>query len=238
MAFDSSRRKFLQSGLILPAAGFVAAHYPDAFSQTPAGPAYRTLGRTGLKVTTLGAGCAWTADPSVLREVFLESDRRQAFVGEHFSSWSERITSPLIFLATMIFRKYVRDSYRRIRVAIARINAYLQEITGEDFTAKDFRTWSGTVLAAIELRSLPAESETQARANVSRAMKVVSARLGNTPRICRTSYVHPAIIARYLDGSLARRLHVRASKRKESAITPDERAVLGLLHLEARLPAA
>ena len=67
MAFDSSRRKFLQSGLILPAAGFVASHYPDAFSQTPAGPAYRTLGRTGLKVSAVGCGIGYAQiDPAVV----------------------------------------------------------------------------------------------------------------------------------------------------------------------------
>ncbi len=67
MAFNSSRRRFLQSGLILPAAGFVASHYPDAFSQTPAGPAYRTLGKTGLKVSVVGCGVGYSQiDPAVV----------------------------------------------------------------------------------------------------------------------------------------------------------------------------
>ncbi len=67
MEFDSSRRRFLQSGLILPAAGFVASHYPDAFSQTSAGPAYRTLGKTGLKVSAVGCGVGYSQiDPAVV----------------------------------------------------------------------------------------------------------------------------------------------------------------------------
>jgi len=65
--FDSSRRRFLQSGLILPAAGFVASHYPEAFSQAAAGPAYRTLGRTGLKVSAVGCGVGYSQiDPAVV----------------------------------------------------------------------------------------------------------------------------------------------------------------------------
>ena len=67
MEFDSSRRKFLQAGLVLPAAGFVAAHHPDAFAQAPATRAvYRTLGKTGLKVFSVGCGIGLIADPAVL----------------------------------------------------------------------------------------------------------------------------------------------------------------------------
>jgi len=67
MAFDSSRRKFLQAGLVLPAAGFVASHYPDAFGQAPAGQAFRTLGKTGLKVSAVGCGVGYVnLDPAVV----------------------------------------------------------------------------------------------------------------------------------------------------------------------------
>jgi len=67
VAYDSSRRRFLQAGLILPAAGFVASHYPDAFGQAPAGPAYRTLGKTGLKVSAVGCGVGYVQiDPAVV----------------------------------------------------------------------------------------------------------------------------------------------------------------------------
>ena len=66
MEFDSSRRKFLQAGLVLPAAGFVAAHHPEAFSQAPARAGYRTLGKTGARVSGVGCGIGLIPDPAVL----------------------------------------------------------------------------------------------------------------------------------------------------------------------------
>jgi DNA topoisomerase-1 len=82
------------------------------------------------------------------------------------------------------------------------VNAYLQAASGADFTAKDYRTWAASVLAMTELAHLPFESERAARANVMTAMKTVAARLGNTPAICRKSYVHPALLDAYLAGAL------------------------------------
>ena len=78
------------------------------------------------------------------------------------------------------------------------VNQYLQEITGEHFTAKDFRTWAGTVLAAMLLREFePYTTQTQAKKNVVEAIKSVSQRLGNTPSVCRKCYVHPAVLEGY-----------------------------------------
>jgi DNA topoisomerase I len=83
------------------------------------------------------------------------------------------------------------------------VNEYLQEITGQEFTAKDFRTWAGTVVATCALKEAGTfESDTQARKNVVGAIKVAAAHLGNTPAICRKSYVHPAVVDAYLDGTL------------------------------------
>ena len=83
------------------------------------------------------------------------------------------------------------------------VNDYLREITGEDFTAKDFRTWAGTVLAALALQEFEAfDSQTQAKKNVVRAIERVAERLGNTPSVCRKCYVHPTILDAYLDGSM------------------------------------
>ena len=80
------------------------------------------------------------------------------------------------------------------------VNAYIREISGEDYTAKDFRTWAGTVLAAWALEALGEfGSEMQAKHNVVRAIEAVAERLGNTATICRKSYVHPAIINAYMD---------------------------------------
>jgi DNA topoisomerase I len=85
------------------------------------------------------------------------------------------------------------------------VNDYLRDHAGGDFTAKDFRTWAGTVLAAEHLRRLGrGRSRGEARRNVKRALEVVAERLGNTPTICRKSYVNPKVIDAYLDGKLRR----------------------------------
>lgn len=85
----------------------------------------------------------------------------------------------------------------------ADVNDYLREASGSDFTAKDFRTWAGTVLSSMELRQFePFESETQAKKNVVQAIKDVARRLRNTPAVCRKCYVHPAVLECYMAGSL------------------------------------
>jgi DNA topoisomerase-1 len=113
------------------------------------------------------------------------------------------------------------------------VNAYLKEISGEDFTAKDFRTWAGTVLAAVALREFEAgQSMTQAKKNVVQAIEAVAGMLGNTRSVCRKSYIHPAIIESYMDGSLlvaALRRKAPASRRLASALRPDEVMALAIL---------
>lgn len=85
----------------------------------------------------------------------------------------------------------------------ADVNDYLREISQEDFTAKDFRTWAGTVLTCMTLREFEAfDSETQAKKNVVHAIKTVAKRLGNTPAVCRKCYVHPAVLEIYLSGTM------------------------------------
>lgn len=82
------------------------------------------------------------------------------------------------------------------------VNDYLQEIAGEHFTAKDFRTWAGSVLACDMLREIgPYETATQAKKNVVQAIAAVAAKLGNTPSVCRKCYVHPAVLEAYLNGT-------------------------------------
>jgi DNA topoisomerase-1 len=81
------------------------------------------------------------------------------------------------------------------------VNEYLQEISGQNFTAKDFRTWAGTVLACLMLRQFEAfDSERQAKKNIVQAIQSVAARLGNTPSVCKKCYVHPAVLETYLSG--------------------------------------
>lgn len=119
----------------------------------------------------------------------------------------------------------------------ADVNAYLGEISGEPFTAKDFRTWAGTVLACMALQKFSAfDSETQAKQNVVEAVKWVAERLGNTPAVCRSSYIHPVILDSYLDGSMLEALRQRAAEELADSgheLLPEEAATLGLL--QARL---
>ena len=113
------------------------------------------------------------------------------------------------------------------------VNGYLQEITGESITAKDFRTWAATNLAALALREFEAfDSEAKAKKNVLRAVEAVSSLLGNTPSICRKCYIHPAIFDGYLDGSLLEGLKARADAvldSQEPGLTAEEVAVTAFL---------
>jgi DNA topoisomerase-1 len=100
--------------------------------------------------------------------------------------------------------KYEGDDGDLHDVTSGDVNAYLHDISGEEFTAKDFRTWAGTVLAAMALDEFEKfDSEAQAKKNVVAAIEHVSRELGNTPTICRKCYVHPEILDSYIDGTLA-----------------------------------
>ena len=124
--------------------------------------------------------------------------------------------------------QYLDDAGATHTVGSADVNDYLRAITGEDYTAKDFRTWSGTVLAALALQDFEQfDSETQARKNIVRAIESVAAKLGNTPTICRKCYVHPAVIDAYLDGTIMAAL--RAPVGELHHLSPQEAAVLALL---------
>jgi DNA topoisomerase I len=122
-------------------------------------------------------------------------------------------------------------------VTSADVNAYLKEITGRDITAKDFRTWAGTVLAALALREFEAfDTKATQKKNIREAIERVSARLGNTPTICRKCYVHPEVLNAYVEGNLLLEIkgEVEQQLREEIAtLKPEEAAVLAML--EARL---
>ena len=129
--------------------------------------------------------------------------------------------------------QYVDADDRPQPVGSADVNAFLREISGEDYTAKDFRTWAATVLAAWALSEFEAvDGEAAAKRNVTRAIERVASRLGNTPAICRKSYVHPEIVGAYLDGSLVADLkqEIEQELRQElSGLEAEEVAVLVLL---------
>jgi DNA topoisomerase-1 len=129
--------------------------------------------------------------------------------------------------------QFVDEDGAQHDVGSADVNAYLHEKLGEGFTAKDFRTWAGTVLAAKALHELEAvDSKTQMKKNVVAAIESVAARLGNTKAVCRKCYVHPAVVDAYLDGNLL--LRVKKEVEREIAndlprLTSEETAVLAFL---------
>jgi len=132
---------------------------------------------------------------------------------------------------------YIDDSGERRTVSSQDVNDYIRETTGADYTAKDFRTWAGTVLAAVALGEAEGfESETEAKHNVVKAIDRVARRLGNTRAVARRSYVHPAVLDSYFDGSLGPALSNRAEKLlEEGPITPSvEEAVLSILRRRLR----
>ena len=126
--------------------------------------------------------------------------------------------------------QYVTETGERRAVDAADVNAYLRETTGQDFTAKDFRTWFGTVLAVREFCSAgPCRSRTTAKRTIVSALKRVAQRLGNRAATCRKYYVHPAVIGAYSDGALFRTME--AGERENSAysglgLSPEEYCVM------------
>jgi DNA topoisomerase-1 len=122
-------------------------------------------------------------------------------------------------------------------VTSADVNAYLREITGRDITAKDFRTWAGTVMAALALQEFEAfDSKATQKKNLKAAIERVSSRLGNTPTICRKCYIHPEVLNAYVEGKLLLEIkdQVEEELREDLArLKPEEAAVLAML--EARL---
>ncbi len=125
--------------------------------------------------------------------------------------------------------RYVDEAGEPRTVDSDAVNDYLRRITGEDFTAKDFRTWHGTVLAAWALKDVgPFETKAQSRKRVAAAVDEVAARLGNTPAVCRACYIHPELIAAYLDGSLAT-LRRGPRNGNGSGLTREEAGVLRFL---------
>lgn len=138
--------------------------------------------------------------------------------------------------------QYVDEEGERHSVESSDVNDYLRSIANADFTAKDFRTWAGTVLAAQALTELAAfDSEAAAKKNIVVAVKSVASRLGNTPSVCRKCYVHPQIFDAYLDGHLVEKLKKRTAKELREdlpAFSSAEAAVLTLLRERLAAPQA
>ena len=129
--------------------------------------------------------------------------------------------------------QYLDDAGQARDITSTDVNQYIRDIAGEEFTAKDFRTWAGTVLAAMALREIEAfSSETQAKKNIVKAVEEVAKKLGNTNAVCRKCYIHPTVIDAYLDGTLVEVLTKKAELKLTRAIKtlkPEEAMVLTLL---------
>ncbi len=112
--------------------------------------------------------------------------------------------------------QYVDEDGEQRTIESGDVNDYLRQISGEEFSAKDFRTWGGTVLAAEALVQRGRfANQTEAKSNVVQAIKQVAEELNNTPAVCRSSYVHPEVIEAYLDGSLVGIWHQAEESVKE-----------------------
>jgi DNA topoisomerase-1 len=159
------------------------------------------------------------------------SDRRLARIVQH----CQTLPGEELF-------KYVDDEGRRQAVDSGDINAYLREIAGREVTAKDFRTWAGTMYAAAALRVLgPQTAEREAKRNVVRAIDQVAERLGNTRAVCRKYYVHPVVIDAYIRGMVPPLPPPPKDPKRErpsAAIRREEAAVLQFIERESRPPAA
>jgi len=169
------------------------------------------------------------------------SEVRFRFTGKGGKQWSLRVRDRRVAriirscqeLPGQELLQYIDEEGNLQDVTSNDVNAYLKEITGEEITAKDFRTWAGTVLAALALKEVESfESAAQAKRNLRAAIERVAARLGNTSTICRKCYVHPDVLNSYLDRDLMREIKAELEKKLGDELTgfqPDEGAVLAFL---------
>jgi DNA topoisomerase-1 len=155
---------------------------------------------------------------------------------EHFIEVEDRALAKIVRRCQEIeghelFHYVDEDGHPRV-VESGDVNEYLRGVTGLDFTAKDFRTWAGTVLAASALAGVPQmQAERRTKQSIVAAIRSVADRLGNTPSVCRKSYVHPAVLETFLE-----KPHFPARRKAppERGLDHDEKAVLALLRRHAR----
>jgi DNA topoisomerase-1 len=136
-----------------------------------------------------------------------------------------------------LFQFYDEEQKRPRPVTPRDVNEYIKSATGPEFSAKDFRTWGGTLLAAVALAELgPPADERAAKRNILRAVRAVAEHLGNTPAVCRSSYVHPAVFESYCRGTTLEEFRPRRERRvarQQPDYLPEERALLKLLKAQA-----
>jgi DNA topoisomerase-1 len=166
------------------------------------------------------------------------SELRFWFEGKSGKTWRLRIRDRRIArvvrtcqeLPGQTIFQYLDEDGEPARVTSADVNAWLREVTGRDITAKDFRTWAGTVTAAGTLAARPPpQTATEAKRELKATMEQVAARLGNTASIARKSYVHPAVVEAYVAGALPGLYHAPSAQGPEGLSEAEVRtlAVLG-----------
>jgi DNA topoisomerase I len=146
-----------------------------------------------------------------------------------------KIISKLQDLPGQELFQYIDDNYKVRDVTSQDVNDYLREITNDDFTAKDFRTWAGTLLSALALNVQGGfETKSQARTNIKTAICAVAELLGNTPAICRKCYIHPAVLEGYLASVRIPGLGEAMQKSGRRQLRLAEAAVLRFLRSQKR----
>jgi DNA topoisomerase-1 len=143
-----------------------------------------------------------------------------------------RILRRLVELPGEEVFQYLDEARERHTVCSAEVNAYLREIAGADFSAKDFRTWGASVRALQALRAQPVEGGRGLQGNVVRAIAEVAQALGNSRTLCKKCYVHPDVIQAYLEGRL--RPPAKGGARQPEGLSAEEHAALRLLRGQAR----
>ncbi len=180
---------------------------------------------------------------TTLRDRHVEVDGSQLrfeFKGKSGKSWRLQVSNRRVAKVVRACQElpgqrlfqYHDENGEPREVTSSDVNDYLREISGRDITAKDFRTWAGTVMAALALQEIErVDTQAAMKKNVRDAVERVAARLGNTPAICRKCYVHPEVFAAYAEGELLLQVGRKAEKelRSENALKPEESAVLALL---------
>ena len=170
------------------------------------------------------------------------STLRFSFTGKSGKQWNLAVENKRI--ASIVRRcadisghelfKYLDEAGKRMHHRLRDVNSYIKEITQQDFTAKDFRTWAGTVLAALALAEYKKyDTQAEAKRNVVAAIESVARQLGNTPAICRKCYVHPEILEAYLSGDLVKMIEGKIAdkfRKQHAKLSADEVMVLAFLN--------
>jgi DNA topoisomerase-1 len=159
---------------------------------------------------------------------------RRVLVDEELATLMRDIQS---LRGARLFQFYDEELKRRRPITPRDVNDYIKAATSAEFSAKDFRTWGGTLLCAVALADLgKTDDEKRAKKNIARAVERVAERLGNTPTVCRASYIHPLVIESYLKGTTLEEFRPRKERRigrQQPDYHPEERALLKMLKAQS-----